>query len=74
MKVYRSIKYLLNCLARVYEKIMELLDLELKCVRKLARTPKAKAIIYHILTLRLRRHGYRMGLETPVVHAINDER
>lgn len=33
----------------------------------------AKATIHFRTDVDVRRHGYQMGLETPVVHADNDE-
>lgn len=33
----------------------------------------AKATIHFRTDVEVRRHGYQMGLETPVVHADNDE-
>lgn len=39
----------------------------------LKRLPMAKATIHFRTDVEVRRHGYQMGLETPVVHADNDE-
>ena len=39
----------------------------------LGGTPKAKATFWYISDANARKHGEQMGLETPVVHAVNDE-
>lgn len=44
----------------------------MKC-RDIRRNTMAKAIIWTTTDAEVRKHEERMGLETPVVHAVNDE-
>lgn len=50
---------------------MELPALDLKCVQT-GKNTKGKSNNRFFTDIEARRHGYRMGLETPVVHAVND--
>ncbi len=36
-------------------------------------TPKAKAVLWHIPDVEVRERGDQKGLDTPVVHAVNDD-
>ena len=35
--------------------------------------PKAQATFYSLTDVEVRKHGDQRGLDTPVVHAVNDE-
>ncbi len=51
---------------------MELLASELKCVYTKGN-PEGESNYLFISDAETRKHGYQIGLETLVVHAINDE-
>ena len=36
-------------------------------------TPKAKALFWHSTDVEVRKRGDQKGLDTPVVHAVNDD-